>query len=384
VTRVMPGRLAQSSLRRVLIGVLARLIRPLRALHRPLRGPGHGPRASLARPWIDVLALATVAALAPSGCIDPLVSDDVPLGDLVLPAGAVVPNASGALAQQIAVNDGVDSFIPLRSAFSGGAQIHYWDFGPTTRVAAPIWAIVREDPDGPFAAGGKTYAPVGQGNIVDAVPGDPGYGPFWLFSVVPVTERWDGEVFTSAAAVEVGVASGLLEPPIPVGRAFNCPIVAPEVRLDRGPGVEPQAPDPGYYRGVIVTYFAFDAAPVDNLGEVATAPVYQLRREGGEPLDELYRGVDMTGDGDRLDSNDLFAASLGDEGYTGLVTVVDVVVRSDYRSIDTSGDDADADLTDAAQLFTTTGEPDPSWVVAVYPQDEVRNRPVRRPPEASP
>ena len=331
-----------------------------------------------------LFVLATVAALALSGCIDPLVSDDVPPGDLVLPAGADVPLASGALAAQIAANDGVDAFIPLRSAFSGGAQIHYWDLGPTTRVAAPIWVIVKEDPDGNFVAGDKTYAPVGQGNIVDAVPGDPGYGPFWLFSVVPVTERWDGELFTSVAAVEVGVASGLLEPPIPVGRAFNCPIVASGTRLDRGPGLEPRAPDPGYYRGVIVTYFAFGGAPVDNLGEVATAPVYQLRREGGEPLDEVYRGVDMTGDGDHLDSNDLFAASLGDDGYTGLVRGVEVVVRSDYRSIDTSGDDADADLTDAAQLFTAADEPDPSWVVAVYPQDEVRNRPVQRPPEASP
>ena len=57
-SRLRPGHLNQNSLRCVLTGVPARLIRPLRGLHRPLRGLGHCPGASLARPWINAIALA--------------------------------------------------------------------------------------------------------------------------------------------------------------------------------------------------------------------------------------------------------------------------------------------------------------------------------------
>ncbi|TNF37507.1 MAG: hypothetical protein EP329_02975 [Deltaproteobacteria bacterium] len=326
---------------------------------------------------LRALALALLAATAPA-CMGPLVSDEVPPGEIILPAGADVPAATGAVAAKIAANDGVDGLIPLQTAFGDGAPVRFWDFGPTTPVAAPIWFIVEDDPEGSFSSGDRTFAPVGQLNVVDAVPGDPAYGPFWEIILVPVTDRWDGEVFASAQAIDAGVAAGLLEPPIALPLAVNCPIVAPETRLDRGPDQDPKAPSPGYYRGVIVTYFAFDIAPLDAAGEVATAPVYELRREGGEPLDEGVRGVDITGDGDHVDSNDLFAAPRGEDAYTGLVTPVDVVVRADYASIDTSGDDATADLTDAAQLFTASGDPDPTWVVAFYPGDGVYNRPIQR------
>ena len=329
------------------------------------------------------VAWALLMALTGPACLDPLVSDEVPVGDLLLPAGSAVPSASGALARQIAANDQADAFVPLRSAFAGGRSIHFWDFGVVSRVAAPIWVIVKDDPAGSLLADDRVFAPVGQPNVIDAVPGDPAYSPFWSLHLVPVTDRWDGEIFASAAAISAGVDEGLLETPLPLPRAINCPVVAPDTRLDRGAALAPESPDPGYYRGVMVTYFAFGAAPVDAARQVATAPAYHLRREGGEPLDEAVRGVDMTGDGDRLDTNDLFAAAPGDGVYTGLVTPIDVVVRAGYPSIDTSGDDAIAGLMDAAALFITPEVADPSWVVAVYPRDGVENRPIQRAQEGA-
>jgi len=322
------------------------------------------------------LAALLVAATL-GGCMGPLVSDEVPAGELVLPAGSTVPEATAATSAQIADNDGVGPLVPLRTGFADGRAIRYWDFGPTTPVAAPIWVIVEDDADGRFDAEGRALEPVGQNNVVDAVPGDPAYGPFWAVILVPVTASWDGEVFASAEAIDAGIAAGLLEPPIPLSWAVNCPIVAAQTRLEVGPD-EWEGPDPGYYRGTVIYYYTFGTATLDAAGEVATAPVYELRREGGEPLDEGVRGVDITGDGDHVDSNDLFSAVQGSYGYTGLVTTVDVVVASDYASIDTSGDDTVADLKDAAQLFGDDDEPDPAWVVAFYPSiGTVYNRPVQ-------
>lgn len=319
----------------------------------------------------------TVAALAFGACLDPLV-DDAVAPEPLLPADAEVPFASGALAARIAELDMVDDVVPLRGAFAAGAPVQFWDFGPAPNLAVPIWVIVREDPDGMFASNTRRFAPVGQGNIIDAVPGDPGYSPYWRVFLVPVTDLWDGELVTSAAAIDAGVQAGLLERPISLQLAVNCPVVDADVRLEATPG-ELTPPDEGYYRGVRVAYFSFEVFTLGGEG-VAAPPVYALRREGGEPLDETLRGVDMTGDGDRVDSNDVFAIAWGAPGYSSVVTRVEVVVRAETASIDTSGDDAQADVMDEATLLRPDGSPDPAVVVAFHPTGLTYNRPQRPAP----
>lgn len=322
--------------------------------------------------------VVALAALGLSACLDPLV-DDAVVPEALLPADAEVPFASGALAARIAELDQVDAIVPLRGAFASGAPVQFWDFGPAPNLAVPIWVIVRDDPDGMFATNTRRFTPVGQGNIIDAVPGDPGYSPYWRLFLVPVTDLWDGELVTSAEAIDAGVRAGLLERPISLQLAVNCPVVDADVRLEVGPG-EVAPPDEGFYRGVRVAYFSFE---VFNLGatDIATPPVYALRREGGEPLDETLRGVDMTGDGDRVDSNDVFAVAWGEAGYSSVVARVEVVVRSETGSIDTSGDDAQADVMHGATLLRSDGSPDPAVVIAFHPTGETYNRPQRPPPD---
>jgi hypothetical protein len=105
--------------------------------------------------------------------------------------------------------------------------------------------------------------------------------------------------------------------------------------------------------------------------------VLVLRREGGEPLSEPARGVDMDGDGDTRDTNDLFAAANGDAGYTPLVSVVNVTVPADTKSIDTTQDQTKADLQSASDLFSS-GAPVEGKVIAVQRTGELRNMPLQK------
>ncbi|HTM22520.1 MAG TPA: hypothetical protein VL172_18490, partial [Kofleriaceae bacterium] len=98
-------------------------------------------------------------------------------------------------------------------------------------------------------------------------------------------------------------------------------------------------------------------------------------REGGEPLSEPARGVDMTGDGDLADSNDVFALPPGDAGGTPLCRTVSVTVPTDYGSSDTYADDGMADATDAGDLFDGDGVPIAGAVIAYQATDELRNCP---------
>lgn len=324
-----------------------------------------------------VLAGALVA------CLDPLVSDEVARPDLVLPAGSEVPDLTADPNARAALDraDGVDGdYIPLRSAFAHGERVWYWDLGPASPAPIPLYMLVEEAEQGAFETPQGRFNPLpDHPPIFDAIPGDPGYSPWWLVVLWPVTERFAGEVITSFAAMDEAFRQGLVRGSVTVPLAINCPIVLPEARLEAEPGDASSAltPNIAYYKGSRVYYFSFSAVPVDALA-VATPPVYRLRREGGEPLSESERGVDMTRDGDLLDSNDLFAAAPGDPDYTDMVSVVDAVV-TDGEFIDRSGSDATSDLMRAADLFSD-GAPDPDRTIALHPLGTVLNLPIRPPP----
>jgi len=343
---------------------------------------GRWPARALPRRARSVSLVIALGVLGLAGCLEPLVSDELVGPTAFLAPGSDVPSVldDPALAAQIAAHDGVDGdIVPLLSGFHGGEPVRYWDFGPSPAAAVPIFLIARESPSGPFAIDGVSYAPVpGHGGIIDAVPGDPGYSPFWSVFVARVTPAWDGEIFPSVAAVEEGIAAGLLEPPRALPMVVNCPVVLPHVLLEVSTAfgdVDYRGPEPGYYRGRVVYYFSFEALPY-GLGGLEAPPAYVLRREGGEPLSEPLRGVDMTGSGDLRGTNNLFLRAPGEAGYTGLVELVEVVVPRDYGSIDTYGDRDRADIMDAAELFTGAGAWDPAQVVAAYPRAEIRNWPI--------
>ncbi len=316
-----------------------------------------------------------LGALLLGGCLEPLVSDAVELESVIFPAGADIPSlhTDVATAEQIDAGDGVGALVPRTSAFADGERIFYWDFGLAPPVAIPILVLAGEDAEGDLA-------PLGvQPNIIDAIPGDPEYSPFWSVVLVPVTDAWDGEVFASFEAVAQGQAEGLLAEPVPLPSWVNCPVVHPDVRLMVGGGEEPMAPSHYYYRGQEGTYFTFGGLEPLPDPEDLTMPiedVYLLRREGGELLSEPHRGVDMTGDGDANDSNQIFEVGLG-EGYTPLWSAVEVVVPPAYASIDTSGDETVADYTSVEDLFDAQGVARADHIVAYSSMGMLVNCPIQ-------
>lgn len=321
--------------------------------------------------WAGCLVLA-------AGCLEPLVSDDVAPRNLVLPPFSEVPSvlSDPDLARQIDENDQVDRRVPRNSAFVGGSQVFYWDFGPAPDNSAPLIMLRMPGPDG-------ETQPVPHPPILDVLPGDPNFTPFWAIWFVEVTDQYAGEVIPSLQALQEAQSLGLVGMPEQRTGYLNCPVVHPDVRVEVGGGVDDVGPSAGFYRGVEVglVNFAFRQLLEDKT-HVPLAEFYVLRREGGDPLSEGDRGVDMTGDGDTNDSNNLFQFGLEDGGYSPLSRIVSVTVPPAYMSIDSYQDEAMADATDDADLFTDGDPPTPraGAVVSVDRTEELRNLPVQEVP----
>ena len=329
--------------------------------------------------WLSLLPLL--------GCLDPLVSEQVERPDLILPAGSEPPLLGDDFTARAALDalDGVDgALIPLRTGFAHGERVLFWDFGLASPAPIPLYLLVQEAADGPFETASGRFTPVpGHPPLFDAIPGDPGYSPWWTMVLVPVTADYQGEVLASFAAVDEAYRLGLVGLPITLTTAVNCPVVLPEARLETIPGGDEttrREPNRAFYKGRTVHYFSFAARPVQGL-RVPVREAYLLRREGGEPLSEIDRGVDMTRDGDLTDTNDIFAAAPGDDDYSDMALLVDVVV-AEGKYIDSSRSDAESDLMDAAQLFAD-GMPDPERVIALRPQGTIVNRPIQPPAEVT-
>jgi hypothetical protein len=323
---------------------------------------------------VNRAALASTPALALvlAGCLGPRVSDELGGPSGILPAGSMVPSADDdrALDARIAANDLVTGVVPRGSAFAGGEPAHAWDFGLAPDFAAPLFVLVRETaPD--------VYERIDHPPISETVPGDPGYSPYGSLFYVEITDAYQGELITSPYALQEAVDDGLVMPPALQLRAVDYPIVASDVRLDLGGGAAPLAPAGRlFYQGELVRYYDLGAIALDQGVHVPEVPRYVLRRDGGEPLSEPVRHIDLDGDGDILDSNDVFAARPADETYAARWRTVTVAVPAATASIDTSHDETVADMRAATQLF----DPDPvaGVVLAFDVTDEVRHIALQR------
>ena len=285
------------------------------------------------------MRLAPCLMISLAGCLGPQVSDRTVTA--ILPAGANVPEitSDAVLAAQIASHDSIDGVLPLVSAFADGRPVHVWDFGIAPRFAAPLLMLMRRDEN-------RTLTPVAHPTIADALPGDRGYSPFWALFVVEVTDRYAGEQLTSLEAVDEAIDRGLALPPVATDNGINCPVTAGDARIAVGGGQEPIGPNGEFYvRGLRAHYYDFGPIPLMNKVRVPEAVRYILHRTGEDPLSEPSRGVDMTGDGDMLDTNDIYTTT------SPLARTVSVTVAAGTLSIDSSHNEAIADLRTATQLF---------------------------------
>src|ERR671915_677957 len=85
----------------------------------------------------------------------------------------------------------------LVQGWHDGEQVFYPDFGQNIPAAIPIWVFIT----GMDEQGNPQFVE-GQNNIIDAVPGDPGYSAFWRVNLVTVPEGYDPNSIRSAAEVQ--------------------------------------------------------------------------------------------------------------------------------------------------------------------------------------
>jgi hypothetical protein len=141
----------------------------------------------------------------------------------------------------------------------GGEKVTYYNFDVLPTTAAPIYVLF---------AGGTPVA--GQLNVVDVLPGDPGYSDFWLVTKVTVPSDYVANSITSLAEI---TAAGFKTTPTTM--LVNCPVVPAGSTAKLRFTSESPALQRGWYRDKVVNYFSFDehALMIDTGGAVPTAPI---------------------------------------------------------------------------------------------------------------
>lgn len=189
-----------------------------------------------------------------------------------------------------------------------GETVMYYNFDVQPTAPAPIYILFRKGESSPVQ---------GQLNIVDVVPGDPGYNDFWQITKVTVPA---GYAANSIGSVQALKAAGF--PLTPTNTIVNCPIVpngsTATHRLSGGDTGLHQ----GWYRNKIVTYFNFTEAPlmVTADGMVPVSPIYVTfnvnpgMANGGPASGFKVAAMSMQ-------THNVVATLPGDKGYSPLWSV---------------------------------------------------------------
>ncbi|MGD0724553.1 MAG: hypothetical protein ABSB63_03215 [Spirochaetia bacterium] len=143
-----------------------------------------------------------------------------------------------------------------------GETVVYYNFDVQSTTPAPIYVLYRKGESDPVP---------GQLNIVDVVPGEPGYNDFWRINKVTVPPTYAANTIGSLQAIkDAGYA-------VEQTRVLvNCPIVpAGSTAAHRLKGSDTGL-HMGWYRNKVVFYFNFSEAPlmVAGAGEVPVSPIY--------------------------------------------------------------------------------------------------------------
>lgn len=276
------------------------------------------------------LLFGTVSLAMIAGCtLDPLVSDDIDLsrvfGDPSL-APENAPHVEDVERYQAQLGL-FPSAVPYVSGWVKGRKVWYWRLDQVVPdFIIPYYVVVQKD--------GTEQRP-----IIEAIPGDGGYSPWWRKTIVRTTDKYAGEKIWSREAIDAGVKMGILEAPEDLTTVITAPVVRREVRFKIDPmNWEAEAePTWVWYRGQRVSWIIFDADVEVPLGVrlYPRAPVYVLRRVNqGSPLNEHATKVDLDGDGRIVSSNNIFPVNVGELGYTPMWYPVLVKTVEEYVSID--------------------------------------------------
>jgi hypothetical protein len=281
-----------------------------------------------------VIATMVTAGIT-TGCLDPLVKDKPGASSHLLPPGTAVPSAidSPELRVQLTLNDGLDDIafmmsggvVPRGTGASAGMSVRFWSFGPATRAPSPIYELVRKTDAG--------MQRIDHPALLDALPGDHGYGPLHGINDVVVTDAYAGELITTMDALADAIDLGLVEEPVPRKMFVDSPVVLPSTKLDVGGATLQALPETVFARGYTVTIFrlggAFGVQPTGTL--VLPASQVSFLRE------PLKGGYDA--------SRPIFQATIPTMApppmvttYTPLSVVVNVDLAPGFQAVDINED----------------------------------------------
>jgi len=188
--------------------------------------------------------------------------------------------------------------IPRVDGWNRGQAVSYLDYGPQPNVAEPILVFFQAaSPDIPVA---------GQRNVIDTIPGQPGYSDFWRVYKVLVPP---GYVANTIRSFEDAVASRYdIEA---TSLVVNCPVVNSNATI-QGSSARPVS---GWYRNREVFYFDHGMNSPSNGNIVVDAPIWVFFESDGTPVAGQKNVID---------------ALPGDANYSDLWRVVKVVVGTTY------------------------------------------------------
>lgn len=285
-------------------------------------GAGH-------RLWV---AACTLQLLWLCGCLDPEAEQGI-YSSYVFPAEYRVPHLEedAAAAKKLDLNDGLGTSVLLRTGYSDGNEVQYWELGTLTATTLRPMYIFRRPSDESAAMQDEAIHP----DLIDSIPGDTAYSPLRQIYVVFVSDRYRGERITSVRALEDAAELGLVTSPTPYQLFANCAVTLSTVQIQISEDGRSTVGSDAYYRGRVVNQFCAGGLVADigaiKLKENTFTPgnAYLLRRQSElTPLDENTLKQDLNDDGDQLDTNTVFDSEVrSDPGmYTGIWKSFDVSV----------------------------------------------------------
>ena len=155
-----------------------------------------------------------------------------------------------------------------------GTPVRYYNFDVQPLVPAPRFR---------FTHAGKREPIAGQADVVDVLPGDPGYSDFWGVVWVEVPESFVPGSITAASQIRGLHAEAS-------SRALDCPIVPRGTTAREAHGVARAIADEMWYRGAHVQCLRFGDELELVADHVPTSPIYvtfgseaTFATEGGTP-----------------------------------------------------------------------------------------------------
>jgi hypothetical protein len=157
--------------------------------------------------------------------------------------------------------DAIPAFITMGLG-PGGEMVEYYNFDVMSTTPAPIWVLFKDGEDTPVG---------GQLNIINVLPGDPGYNDFWLVHKVTVPSNYVSNTVTSyAGIIDAGYSI------MPLTAIVNCPVVPKgSTASKRYLSSESTALTRGWYNDKVVYYFNFSEKElVSDGGKVPTSDIF--------------------------------------------------------------------------------------------------------------